>query len=269
VAQGQWLELGACDPKALVNARLECHHAVQLLTHVARGYIPAREDDSHTNLGWDHARGALMGREVGMVSPALPFGLQVADLALVCGEQSLALHGRTWDEAADWIRGVLQEHGLSLEPFGKPLHFEIPDHPAAHGAPFDALNEAVALAELARYWANGDLALRGIAGPVRCWPHHFDIGGLMELPAGRSIGFGLEPGDEYYPQPYFYVSLYPNPDPAVLPPLANGGHWHTDRWVGAVATAEEFARGDAAWQEAWVGRFVGGAVGKLKGLAEP
>ena len=47
-------------------------------------------------------------------------------------------------------------------------------------------------------------------GPVRCWPHHFDIAVLVRLEEGaaesvRSIGVGCAPGDENYPEPYFYV----------------------------------------------------------------
>jgi hypothetical protein len=49
------------------------------------------------------------------------------------------------------------------------------------------------------------------------------------------MGAGFSPGDEYYDEPYFYVSVYPAPaGRPVLPPFA---HWHTHDFTAAVATA--------------------------------
>jgi hypothetical protein len=44
--------------------------------------------------------------------------------------------------------------------------------------------------------------------------HHFDLATLTTLPARNAdatgyVGVGLSPGDEYYDEPYFYVSVYP------------------------------------------------------------
>ena len=57
-----------------------------------------------------------------------------------------------------------------------------------------------------------------------CWPHHFDIATLVKLEDGqpanaRSIGVGVSPGDEYYAQPYVYVSPWPRFDAGKLPDL--------------------------------------------------
>ena len=77
--------------------------------------------------------------------------------------------------------------------------------------------------------------------PVRCWPHHFDLDTLIYFPAKnpdevRTLGIGFSPGDEYYDEPYFYVSIHPAPDVAMLglPAIA---HWHTDDFTAAVAPA--------------------------------
>jgi hypothetical protein len=79
---------------------------------------------------------------------------------------------------------------------------------------------------------------------VRCWPHHFDIAILVGLEEGhaesaRSIGIGVSPGDEYYAEPYAYVSPYPRPDVSGLPALPPGGRWHTRDFFAAVATASD------------------------------
>ncbi|HEY8031858.1 MAG TPA: hypothetical protein VIF02_05640, partial [Methylocella sp.] len=51
------------------------------------------------------------------------------------------------------------------------------------------------------------------------------------------VGAGLSPGDEYYDEPYFYVSVYPRPDSAALPRLPALGHWHTHEFAAAIAPA--------------------------------
>jgi hypothetical protein len=79
------------------------------------------------------------------------------------------------------------------------------------------------------------------ASPVRCWAHHFDIATLITLPTRKDgtvsyVNAGLSPGDQYYEGPYFYVSIFPEPDPALLPRLNEFDHWHTRDFTAAVLT---------------------------------
>jgi len=90
-----------------------------------------------------------------------------------------------------------------------------------------------------------------VPGPstVRCWPHHFDIATYVALEAGdfesaRGIGVGMSPGDESYDEPYFYVNAWPHPTGEALPTLPSPGHWHTDGFVGAIATATDIVKLD-------------------------
>lgn len=81
-------------------------------------------------------------------------------------------------------------------------------------------------------------------GPIRCWPHHFDIATYVALGSGDpetapGIGAGLSPGDESYGQPYFYVNPWPQPQAGALPGDIAPGRWHTDGFVGAVATGDD------------------------------
>jgi hypothetical protein len=66
---------------------------------------------------------------------------------------------------------------------------------------------------------------------------------LVPLDAGggesaRSVGIGVSPGDSSYAQPYAYVSPWPYPDRATLPPAPPPGHWHTEGFVAIVATGQ-------------------------------
>ncbi len=67
---------------------------------------------------------------------------------------------------------------------------------------------------------------------------------MTTLPARNAdatgyVGAGLSPGDEYYDEPYFYVSVYSESDPATLPSLPMLGHWHLRDFMAAVAPAHK------------------------------
>ncbi|MBW2190564.1 MAG: hypothetical protein JRG93_13415, partial [Deltaproteobacteria bacterium] len=168
--------LGAVLPGELTQARLELHWAAQLVSAAGTSLLPAEEDFSHTNLGWDPRLGALVGHNMGAkpVRAALVFdGLE---LVVIEGEReraSLRLPGRTLSQALAWLgSGVAgDDAALSL-----PVH-DMPAYPVGEGAVFSD-DGAAARAELAGWFAEafasiGELAAReDTAAPVRCWPHH-------------------------------------------------------------------------------------------------
>ena len=89
---------------------------------------------------------------------------------------------------------------------------------------------------------------------------------LLQLDAPRSIGFGLEPGDHYYEEPYFYVNLSPAPAAGTdLGALAGDGSWHTREWIGAVLPGSRLAAASAE-QERQVHAFLESAIGACRKL---
>ena len=126
----------------------------------------------------------------------------------------------------------------------------LPAHAVTQGAAYGVGDLVDPLVELTAWFANAELSLvrvqrqmiqrKLVASDVRCWPHHFDLATLASFPARDAgatgyVGAGLSPGDAYYDEPYFYVSVYPKPDSATLPRLPNLGHWHTHEFTAAVA----------------------------------
>ncbi|MGI9413927.1 MAG: hypothetical protein ACR2PM_09665, partial [Hyphomicrobiales bacterium] len=59
-----WRPVGAVDPRALTEARLQAHQALQWLARASYANVAPLAGDSHANLGWNHAYGALMTREM-------------------------------------------------------------------------------------------------------------------------------------------------------------------------------------------------------------
>lgn len=260
---------------ALTDARRQTHHAAQFATAAGISFLPHQADDSHTNLEWIESLGALASH---VVPGSRPFriAVRVRDLSLLILDgnaaviSTLPLHGHTIADAADWIRAKLTDLGVDGRRYTLTRHYSIPVHPVADGAAFDT-SDAAAFEQLGRWMACGAEELESLkagttgASDVRCWPHHFDIATLIDLGSGRSIGIGLEPGDAYYDEPYFYVNMYPYPSAdTALPRLDGDGTWHTHEWVGAVLAGSRVHAGDG--QRTQITEFLTSAVGAARSL---
>ncbi|MEO7086735.1 MAG: hypothetical protein ABI442_15185 [Gemmatimonadaceae bacterium] len=258
--------LDAALASKLTDARLQTHHAAQFAAAIGISYVPPQFDDSHTNLGWISELGALTSH---MVASERPFhlGVRVADLTLLLvGEEfavadSLPLHGRTIAAAAEWIRSHVTARGADASRFTLDKHYSIPMHAVAHGTAFDTGNRA-AFDQLSRWFASASEILNGVreshdGKTVRCWPHHFDIATVLDVGAGATIGIGMEPGDTYYDEPYYYAIKHPQPasPPGVM--LAGKGHWHEHEWIGAVLSGSNV---NAADQRGQIQSFINSAI---------
>jgi hypothetical protein len=274
----KWVQLRGVDRRRLSEARLQAHHAVQWLARAARTYVPPQPDDGHTSLGWDPVLG---GFTTYPLKDGSWLSLKMIDLTLALhnGEaatpvQSFSLNGRADALVRQWLGEQLNARGFDPQALDTPSPYEIPALVVAEGRPYDPAGLTDALAELSAWFGNAALSLASIqrqmigrgcsSSPVRCWPHHFDIATLTALPAqsadsAKFIGAGLSPGDDYYDEPYFYVSVYPEPDPQLLPTLPMLGHWHERDFVAAVATAPRILK--AKNQEAETDDFLRAAVG--------
>ena len=249
-ARAAWRPIRCVDLSRLREARLQAHHAVQWLARAARAFVPPHADDRHTNLDWDDA---LDGFVTHPLDGDLRLGLRITELTLVLIGPSVqvtfTLDGRTEADARLRLSELLAAHDLDPASLDAKLPYEIADHAVAHGALYDMGGLGDALSDLAAWFANADRSLgrvreqmiaRGLVpSPVRTWPHHFDMAALTLLETGnaehaRSVNAGFSPGDEYYEEPYFYISPHPYPHPAKLPPLPAFGHWHLRGFTAAI-----------------------------------
>jgi hypothetical protein len=244
-----WTPLDPALARTLSDARRQLHHAAQLATAAGISYLEPHKDDSHTNLGWLAPLGALTSHEIPSARN-VRVGISVQALAVIILDQhgevsvSLPLNGHTISEAGAWISEKLARLGADPKRFTLKRPFTIPPHPLDDGAVFTAGGSAQ-LTELAHWFGNAAAVFEEIvastsgAGAVRCWPHDFDLATLVEVghhtDQPHTIGIGMEPGDQYYDEPYLYVTMNPSPAAkALIMPLAGGGSWHTRDWVGAV-----------------------------------
>ena len=244
-------------PAALVAARNFAHHAAQWPAKAAHANLSAVPDDSHTAFTWDASHAALVSRMLPAKGGGVRVGIRMTRLELIVTSGDSVLDafqfdGKTDAAAGAWLDSKL--HALGLKPAGGvKLPYDLSAHPT--GARTHELGMlGRELGELSRWFGGaaevleefaGRLAgLRPGPGPLLCWPHHFDMATLVRLDAragetARSVGVGVSPGDEFYAQPYVYVSPWPRLDGGNLPALPPPGHWHTEGFFGAVATGEE------------------------------
>jgi hypothetical protein len=277
-----WQRLGEPAPARLRGAREQAHWAVQVISAAGETFAAHVPDTSHTATRWDARRGALVGTRLGTAAPC-QLALDVAGLrlSLLGGDAGpaaeISLAGRTLAEADRWVSDALKAR-TGAERAAPLVHpdYALPPHPLARGGRFEA---DPGLAELARWYGNADAVLREIAretpgaGPVLCWPHHFDIATLVVLesdPDGdalRTLGVGFSPGDEFIDQPYWYVNHGPQTERAQLPPLA-AGEWLTQDWIGAVLRGDALvAAGDGAAQQARLRAYLASALSASRALA--
>src|SRR5215510_953512 len=133
MSKSLWKPLRTLERGRLSEARLAAHYAVQWLARAARAYIPPQADDSHTNLGWDHALG-------GLTTHPLPDGsrlaLRVADMTLLLlgpGASGLSLKDRSDADIRTWLGPRVSAKGLDPSALDKPLPYELPASAIAGG----------------------------------------------------------------------------------------------------------------------------------------
>jgi len=226
------------------DTRLQLHWAAQAAAGVGRSLLPPQPDSSHESFVWsDEHRALLQGLVRNMRA-----GIRLHDMTLIAVdergaiESEFPMNGRTLAEGFAFFEERARSGPLKHPPEG------MPGHPVAHGAIFDA--DLDVLAAMSRHYAEAARTLDDVrrneegAGPLRCWPHHFDLATLITIRGSgedaRTIGVGMAPGDDTYREPYYYVTPWPYPRDPAPPPLPNG-RWHTNGWFGAVLLVTESA----------------------------
>jgi len=282
----RWIRLGDPPPDALTDARLQLHWALQILSAFGDSFVPHRPDFSHSSTTWSPERRAFLSGET-VDGSSLRLGLQPGQFAYrlfgpgPAQSDPFELRGRTLAEAASWLEAELVSRlGKGGHAFTSPTP-ELPGHRVGRGASFDAV--PADLAELERWFHDASLLLEAVsateegASAVRCWPHHFDIAVLIDLDAdveppvgpdeARSVGIGMTPGDDSYPDPYIYVAPWPYPEPTDLPKLPPPASWHTTDWTGAVLTAQDLVdAGDEQAQATRAASFARAAIAGSRAL---
>lgn len=226
------------------------HFYSQVIAKANRTYVPAKEDDSHTNLYFDSLGNRLCGRWINTKNGDVLLSLHLDTLAYVFTNRSLEIlekvpaASKTMLTIEKEIESLLPAMGLNPSGFADELHFEIPDYDFAD-KPLEAL-PAEDLQIWKKYRALGNEACLNLLGhaqmweEIRIWPHHFDTGIYFKSKKDLGIGFGLAMEDAMAGAPYFYMAPYPEGKTLDFKSVPKGDwNWEIGKhWKGAFLSIE-------------------------------
>lgn len=280
-----WHPLGSVDPQDLTETRLQLHYAIQPIAAAAAALIPPVADGSSASLSLGTIDNTFVFLCSEIPGPQrFRLGLNPVNFNLVLADPllkplaSFELIGKTLEEGLTWVQAQAAARGID-SPQITLLSYpdDFPQHPIAQGQPFNP-PPIPYLQELTHSFANTQTLLRRIAAttagasPIHLWPHHFDLATLITLAAGneaeaQTVGVGHSPGDQSYPEPYWYVTPWPYP-PAetTLPPLSGDGFWHRQGFIGAILTGSRLVSGDSQVEQ--VKQFLDSAIAACRSLLE-
>ncbi|SHJ07135.1 hypothetical protein [Pseudozobellia thermophila] len=238
------------------------HLAAQYLATAGISFLDKKDDDSHTNLGFDAQKGFLETwplNEEGnkIVLDYLQFSLHWVSNDAV--RTTLLLDGKTHGEIVNWLTELTK--GLSPDRVYKyDLHYDLPYDRITDDFVFskpsqEQLGKMLGYRRIALHAMQNVVYAMNLSTPIRVWPHHFDIGGYETINSGKNIGvgFGMAIPDTMIDDFYLYASGYRGHegiDTSKFSALSNG-EWRNDGFKGAVLPMEKVdeARATAFFNE--------------------
>lgn len=248
--QQKWIRAEDVAPKDLAEARLQLHHALQLVADAGR------------KLGFDGDTDFILpvqglGTEMARGDGPFRIALGIADFALHATDRdgastaSFPLAGKTYADAVAWLKKTLDGLGADGAKITGKTPYDIPSHKVADGAAFAPLAPAV-WKRLAAYYANAWRVLTYLSeitpdcpAPPRCSSETLAYEARLSPIEDVEIAIGFRPGDELRDEPFHYVAIFPRPRIAEhqideLDELEGGGEWVDDDWFGAVQTGSAY-----------------------------
>ena len=235
----------------VLAVRAELHLAIQIVGAAGRSYSPHSYEDEYGSLRWRHDSDLLVSEVIG-TQQRIFASLSMSEFMLGVFKEdgseiaSLYLTGKSFIDAVNWLRKVLNDTGLDGTMLSMDLPYEIPEYQTKNEKEFQLKHEKV-FSEFSMLYKNAVLVLDYFKGKykrnateIKCWPHHFDIAIQLiyddESEPGQKIyiGLGLSPGDEKFNRPYYYINLWPFLElkKHELSSLS-AGSWNTTGWFGA------------------------------------
>ena len=230
----------------------QMHLAAQYLATAGISFLDKKDDDSHTNLGFNTESGCLETHILSENNDQLLLCYQ--DFSLLwksdSGTNSFPLDGATHQDVVRWIKEMAK---TSLnKSYEYKLHYELP-YPIEESYTY-ALNDVSAVKQLMHLRILTQLSLEkinqtyGFDATIRIWPHHFDTGIYTEIAGtGNSVGLGLAIPDLVHGEHYLYASGY-NAEGQIKPEGLKSltkGEWSTAKFFGAVLPATDLSESEA------------------------
>jgi hypothetical protein len=221
------------------------HTLVQPIVRVNRAYLPAKPDDSHTNLSFDPIQKHIYGRWITLPNNDLIVALDIDTLTFhILDKQLSPLHtistiGKAISEINFAFSTYLATLKLDVSGFNAPLHYEIPQYfkpdKRVNVPNKQEVDRWCFIRGLANLACSEFITYLQGESEIRIWPHHFDTGVYVQLVPNMGIGFGYAMKDALLNEPYFYFAGYSSEEISYLnlPDLAKGRWIVSEQWKGA------------------------------------
>ncbi len=187
--------------KAYNTADQQLHVLSQLIAKANRTFVPAKEDDSHTNISFDSLANRIVGRWIFSPNGSILLTLNLSSLDFEWLDasynvlQTIPSVCKTMAEIEQGIFKGLPKLGLKSDGFSDNLHYEIPEYSVSKelipSMGVGEFNDWRYFRKLANEASEMALEKIGAEGEVRIWPHHFDTGIYAQLSKQLGLGFGL------------------------------------------------------------------------------
>ncbi len=195
----------------------QVHIAAQYLATASINFLEKKEDDSHTNLGFNTEKGYLETWPLNDKGCKIAFDYDQFSLHWLTNETTrltLLLDGKTHKDVVLWMSDVTLALGRK-EPYEYALHYDLPyekiNDDFTFRKPFqDELNSLLELRRIAQDALEKVVNIMDLDTTIRIWPHHFDVGGFVVLGGenNTSVGFGMAIPDTMIDDFYLYTSGY-------------------------------------------------------------
>ncbi len=221
----------------------QLHIAAQYLAAAAINFIPKKEDDSHTNLGYFAESKTLSTRLLDSKEIILSLNYDLFALEWLNDgvKTTLQLDKTSHLQILQWIKKMAQNSGIQT-PYNYDFHYELPY--AINNDYIFKLEGINRLKELASYRSLAQdtikefLEKNHLTSEIRVWPHHFDTGAFTTLDkkTAVSIGLGLAIPDQMCNDYYFYISGYKGHEGLHTDKFSSLtlGKWYTQGFKGAI-----------------------------------
>ncbi|MEO9894162.1 hypothetical protein [Aurantibacter sp.] len=226
------------------------HLAAQYLAAAGISFLDEKDDDSHTNLGFDTKNGFLETWPLNEKGGKLALDYQLFSLHWINKqtiETTLNLDGKTHDEIIKWITEITK----NLSPnksYKYNLHYELPYEKITDGFIFskpqvNELNKMLSYRTIAQHVLEDVVDKMKMKTTFRIWPHHFDTGGYESFNSDNniSVGCGMAIPDNMINDFYLYTAGYKGHDGidiSKFEPLTIG-NWMNEGFKGAVLNMKD------------------------------
>ena len=229
------------------------HLAAQYLAAAGISFVDPKDDDSHTNLGYDLQKNEIYTHPLGPTDDYL--SLVLTDFSMhwnsPSGSSNYNLQNSSHRDALAWIRAVSNkpEFNSSYQyRFHYALPYSISDDFIFTATAEDLLRESQ-MRTMAHNVISSTLKKHAMESEIRIWPHHFDTGAYAEHPniPGMFLGLGLAIPDTLVDTHYYYISGYlghNSIDTSLFRPL-EFGDWFNNGFQGGILKADNVSMQNA------------------------